>query len=505
MASDPADPQGGALATPGRLASGVPGLDEVLGGGVLPGRSYLVLGQPGSGKTILALQWLNEGLRRGENVLYLTIGEPSAGIIRNAESFSWDVDEIPFVDAVKVDARPSGEEYRFLRPSEVEGSEVWNRIHATVEERAPDRLVLDSLTNLRHLSVDDFQFRRQILDLFARLADRDGTTFATFDALEYQREAVVAMAVDGVIRLDRRSSPSRTVGLRSVEIDKQRGSDFLSGEHAMQIDGDGIRIFPHRIERAQSIDEPDGVLASGIPELDQLLRGGVPRATTTLVTGPTGIGKSTLSTSFLVSRLKEGGRAVIYSFEEPREMFLARSRGVGLDLSGWLDSGALDFRFVNPLEVYPDQFLAEARREIDEQNRDFLLIDSLRGYRQVMAEFGSELAHLKNLLTFSLGRGTTVFLLYEMERITGDLMATEMGMSHLVDNVLLLRYAERRGQITRVLGCLKKRLGPFEPELREYELTEDGLEVGDRLDYMEGILSGATRIRDRKESGAADE
>jgi len=154
---------------PERLGSGVPGLDEVLDGGFLPGRSYLVLGTPGTGKTILALQWLREGLSRGERVLYLTIGEPSAGIIRNVESLSWGVDDIPFVDALPVTSRTARKEYSFLSPAEVEGSEVWNRIHDTVEEHAPDRLVLDSLTNLRHLSVDDFQFRRQILDLFARL------------------------------------------------------------------------------------------------------------------------------------------------------------------------------------------------------------------------------------------------------------------------------------------------------------------------------------------------
>jgi len=490
---------------PERLGSGVPGLDEVLDGGFLPGRSYLVLGTPGTGKTILALQWLREGLSRGERVLYLTIGEPSAGIIRNVESLSWGVDDIPFVDALPVTSRTAREEYSFLSPAEVEGSEVWNRIHDTVEEHAPDRLVLDSLTNLRHLSVDDFQFRRQILDLFARLAERDGTTLATFDAIEHQREAVVAMAVDGVIRLDRKSSPSRTVGLRSLEVEKQRGSDYLSGEHAFEIDADGLRVFPHRIEQAAAAALDGRLLASGVPQLDQLLRGGVPRGTTTLVTGPTGIGKSTLSTSFLVSGLNEGMRGTVYSFEEPRAMFFERSRGVGLDLDPWIENGSLKFRFINPLEVYPDEFLADVRHDIEAESRNFLLIDSLRGYRQVMAEFGSELAHLKNLLTFSLSRQATVFLLYEMERITGDLMATEMGMSHLVDNVLLLRYAERSGHITRVLGCLKKRLGPFEPELREYEITENGLSVGDRLDYMEGILTGAARIRDQHVPGVLGE
>jgi len=371
---------------------------------------------------------------------------------------------------------------------------VWERLHDLTREHAPDRLVLDSLTNLRHLSVDDFQFRRQILALFTRLGSMGGTTWATFDAWEHERNSVVSMAVDTVIRMERVSSASRTVDLRSLRVEKMRGGDFLSGAHAMDITSRGIVVFPHRIEHAGDFELTGELLPSGVPEIDQMLHGGVPLGTTTLVTGPTGIGKSTTATSFVHQALRDGRRAAIYSFEEPASVFRPRSAGVGLGLDEFLESGALSFRFINPLEAYPDEFLADFRRAVHEEERSIVLIDSLRGYRQVMTEFGSELAHLKNLLTFAVTNECTVFLLYELEKITGDLMATEIGMSHLVDNVLLLRYAEGRGRITRVMGCLKKRLGPFQPELREYEITADGLSVGGRLEHMEGILSGNSRI-----------
>ena len=479
------------MMTEERLPSGIPGLDEVLHGGLLSRRSYLIVGSAGTGKTILALQYLREGSRRGEKVLYITLAEPAQEIERNMTSFGWRLNGIEMLDLTPADGPTTvNGEYHVFAPSEVEHVPTWRSIYEAVAEKQPQRLVIDSVTQLRYLSTDEYQFRKHMLGLVAYLGRNACTSLLTFEPSELERETSVGLAVDGLIRLRTEVSAGRVIGLRSLHVEKLRGSDFVSGYHPMRITGDGIVVFPHRIEGANGSPMGAQMLSSSIPQLDELLGGGLESGTTTIVTGPSGVGKSTVCTQLLTVAAASGRRATMFTFEESVKSIVARSRGVGISIDACLEDGTLKIIRLNPMELYPDEFLAMVRAAVEQDGCEVLMVDSIRGYEMAMEQFGSAVAHTQNLVNYLHRRSVTLLLVNEVERITGDLSATELGISHVADNILLLRYAEDAGRVIKVIACLKKRLGNFQPELRELRLSADGIEVGEKLDHLYGILTG---------------
>jgi circadian clock protein KaiC len=479
-----------------RLSSGVPGLDQVLCGGLLAGFSYLVVGGAGSGKTILSLQWLLQYRNDERRPLYITLAEPAQNIRRNAGSLGWDVDCIDFVDLSPTE-QPSGEgEYHVFSPSEVEQADVWNSLIEAVRERRPRALVIDSVTQLGYLSTDDYQFRKQILALVAFLNRIGCTAYLLYEPAMLDREASAGLAVDGIIRLTRTISPGLALGLRSVEVEKLRGSDFASGRHPLAIGGDGITVYPHLIETLGDHRVGESGIDSGVAELDELLGGGIDSGTSLLLSGPTGVGKSTLGLQMLVRAAQGGMKGVLYAFEESEQLIRRRCDAVGVPVSRMIDSGMIRIERVNPLQLYPDQLLAMARRDVEQEGRGIVMVDSLRGYELAMEEFGMAQAHVHNLVSYLTRNGVTTVLVSEVEHITGaDLRATELGVSHLADNIMLLRYAEYEGRIIKVISCLKKRSGNFQPELREYAITSQGIRVGQRLQNLRGVLSGVPMER----------
>ena len=475
-----------------RMPTGIPGLDEVLRGGLITQNSYLIVGGPGTGKTILSFQWLMEGKRRGEPALYITLAEPGGKIERNVRSFGWELDGVQMVDLTPTLAasKTPEAEYSVFHPSEVERTPVWQGIYDAVEEHKPARLVIDSLTQLRYLSTDEYQFRKQMLALVAFLDNCGCTSFLVFEPTELEKETSVALAVDGIMRLHREISPGRVIGLRSIEVEKLRGSDFMSGLHQMRIGGKGVSVFPHRIEAPTEVRPGEKLLATGIPHLDELLGGGIESGTTTIITGPAGAGKSTLGMKLLAQSVEAGDPSVLYAFEESVQSIATRCRGVGMSVEGMLDSGALRVVRVNPMELYPDEFLSLVRRAVEEDGCRVVMIDSLRGYELAMEEFGTMVANISNLVTYLNGKGVTTLLINEVENITGDLKATEFAVSYVADNIILLRYAEYNSQVIKIIGCLKKRLGTFQPELRQLHISPDGIRVSEKLENMRGILTG---------------
>lgn len=481
-----------------RMSTGCAGLDEVLQGGLPVARSYLLVGSAGTGKTILALQWQREGVRRGERVMYITLMEPAAQIARDVAGMGWTLEGIQLVDLSPhggLDAS-AGEEYRMFAPSEVERANAWKGIYDAIDAARPQRVVIDSVTQLRYLSTDDFQFRRHILQLIAFLNERGCTTLLPFEPSEAQTERSVELAVDGVLRLRFQVSATLSLGLRSLDISKLRSSGFMTGYHAMRIGKDGVRVFPHRVERATEEGLPRTRTRSGIPGLDELLGGGLESGTTTILSGPAGVGKSTLGL-LLMRRIPPGERAAMLTFEESRDSVLERCRGIGMgdEVGAALACGALQIIRVNPLDLYPDELLEMVRELVEARGVRHFMLDSLRGYGLAMEEFGTPLAHVHNLLTY-LGRmNVTTVVVAEIEAITGDrLTATDMGVSHLADNIVLMRYAELEARIIKVIGCLKKRLGGFEPELRELLIGPQGVAVSAKLERLRGILTGMPRI-----------
>ena len=474
-----------------RTATGIPGLDEILHGGLIPNHSYLLVGSAGTGKTIASLQWLLQG--DGGKSLYITLAEPHEAIARNVESFGWDLSDIDFADLnpSSETAGNDGEEYNIFPPSEVERIPMWDSIYDAVMRHKPDRLVIDSLTQLRYLSADDYQFRKQILRLVTFLNNSGCTSFLTYEPTELEHEPSVALAVDGVFRLRMEVSPRRVIGLRSLHVEKMRASDFMSGYHPLRITSHGIVFFPRRIEMPG--DNPPGAyqLQSGIESLDELLGGGLESGTTTIISGPVGAGKSTLGVKLVSESVRDDRRAVIFTFDEAPVSIVTRAESVGIPLNDMLEADMLRIERVNPLELYPDEFLAIVRRAVEEHGIQTVMIDSLRGYDLSMEEFGSTVANVHNLVTYLNRMGVTTIAINEVEHITGPLVATDLGVSHSFDNVILLRYAEYRGRVIKVIACLKKRHGPQQSGLREFRITADGLEVTDELATLTNILTGS--------------
>lgn len=475
-----------------RIPTGIPGLDEVLNGGLIAGRTYLLVGATGTGKTILSLQWLLDGRCRGESGLYITLAEPASELEQNVAGFGWNLEGLQVLDLSPAVSREEerGGEYHVFAPAEVEQIPTWQAIYKGIETHQPQRVVIDSVTQLRYLSTDEFQFRKHILGLVNFLNRHGCTALLIFEPIEMEREASVALAVDGVIRLRSEISPNRVIGVRSVAVEKLRGSDYMSGLHPLRITAQGIVVFPHCVEQTDGAQPGREMLSSGIPQLDDLLCGGIESGTATIITGPTGVGKSTLGMQFLSHLAGRGKRAVLYTLEESEASILARCRGVGIPADALVENGVLRIVHVSPMTLYPDEFLALVRQVVEGEGWQVVMIDSLRGYHLAMEQFGSLVAHLQNLKAYCHRQGVTMFLINETEHITGDLRLTEIGISYLVDNALLLRYAEVDGQIVRVIACLKKRLGGFQSELRSLTITAQGLQVGEKLAGLRGLLTG---------------
>ncbi len=478
-----------------RVPTGIPGLDTILMGGLIPGRTYVLIGKPGTGKTILSLQWLAAGRSRGERGLYITLAEPADQLAANVAGFGWNLEDIDVRELTPIAVTPVKEEYTIFRADEVESPAVWNAIYEAVEQIHPARLVIDSVASLRVLSVDEYQFRKHMLSLVSWLNHQGCTTLLLLDPETAQEEHSIALTADGVIRLWHEIAPARLITLRGLQVEKFRGSDFLSGVHPLRITSAGVVVFPHIIEPPGHGSFEEGKLPSGIPELDEMLHGGLELGTSTIISGPAGVGKTSLGLQFISQAVRAGMPSVVYSFEEPTVFMRRRAGNLGIPVHEMTPAGLLEFHDINPMTLYPDEFLTLLREDVEVNGRKVVMLDSTRGYNIAMEQFGSLNVHLHNMLQYLHQKGVTVLLINEVERLTGELVITEIGVSYIVDNVILLRYAEVDGRLMHVISCLKKRLGDFESEIREYRITPTGIRVGHRLEGLRGVLTGVPERR----------
>ncbi len=494
---------GETIMTVDRIPTGITGLDEILRGGFIPASSYLLLGGPGAGKTVLSLQFLRQCRNIDGCCLFLSLTESVDTIRRDAHSFDWNLEKINLVDLTLPEGKPkTNGEYTVFSPGDVEEESIWKKIYAAIDEYQPERLVIDSVTNLRYLSTDEYQYRKHIHQLINYLSQRQCLSLLLFEPGELEREQSIAMAVDGVLWLHRTISKELVTEIRSLEVSKFRGSGYLSGCHPLRITSDGIVIHPHRIEILKRPGCESMMLPTGIAPLDNLLKGGFHAGTCTLLSGPSGTGKSSLATHFLVHAAMMNVRGIMYCFEEGAESILDRCRGINIPLEKYIEQGAISLREVNPLELYPDEFLEIIRRDMQDDDRQVIVVDSLRGYNMAMGEFGNLVANLQNILNYIRRKRGTFFLINEMQEIMGDLRISEEGVSYLADNVLMIRYAEYSGEIIKVIACLKKRHGNFQPDLREFKITEKGLLVGEKLTRLRGLLTGVPHVEDLGEKPA---
>ena len=485
-----------------RKSTGIDGLDEIMKGGFISGASYLILGEAGTGKTILSLQACQESLKRKASCLYVTFAEPEASIQKNAESFGWDLADVVFVDFTKELGREQIDgEYSVFPPSDVEETPIWSRLYQAVDEHDPALVVIDSATFLHYLSRDEYQFRKQAQKLINYLNSRGCVSLLLFEPSELEKETSLALEVDCVVAMRNDLTEQKITEIRTIEVKKMRGSSYLTGQHPIRITETGIKVWPHRIQRLKSIPYDRKMLPSGIAELDQLLKGGFSYGTCTIFSGPSGVGKSSLATQFLCVAAEKGIKGALYSFEEGGASILNRSNGISIPLEEQIEKRTVFLREINTLEQYPDEFLEIFRKDVEKEGIQLVVIDSLRGYNLAMEGFGNLVAHMQNLINYCRSHKVTLFLVNELENITGDVRITDVGVSYMADNVLMLRYAEHHGRLIKVVNCLKKRLSDFEPEMREFKITGNGLVVGERLEHLRGLLTGVpTANQERSET-----
>lgn len=468
-----------------RLSTGILGLDEILHGGLVSKRAYLVRGGPGTGKTTLGLHFLATAVATGEKSLYITLGEPANQIHINAENLGFNISGMSFLDL-----SPTSEffteiqTYDIFSSAEVEREPTTASIVERVQTLKPQRVVLDAITQFRYLSTDAFQFRKQVLSFVRFLLEQGATVLFTSEGSQMAPDDDLQFMSDGVIHLNNDSLAGRT-----VNITKFRSSDFRRGLHSMRLTDKGMTVYPRLQPQTYQRDFVPKAIPSGVPELDELLHGGLERGTVTIFTGPTGIGKTTLGLQFMKEAAGRGERSVIYTFEEAKEILVHRSEGINIPVHTMIERGTLSIVQVEPLHFAPDEFANTVRQEVEERAARIVMIDSVAGYRLSLQ--GQDLvSQLHALCKYLQNMGVTVVLINEVEDITGDFRATDVGISYIADNIVFLRYLELQGEMRKAIGVLKKRLSDFERTLRELEITRYGIKVGKPLTGLRGILSG---------------
>jgi circadian clock protein KaiC len=477
-----------------RLSTGIKGLDEILNGGFIPQRAYLVRGGPGTGKTTMGLHFLTDGANQGERILFITLGEPESQIRKNAQSMGFDLKGFNFLDL----SPPSEffakmKSYDIFSPAEVERAPTTQMIVESVEKLKPQRVFLDAITQFLYLTSDPFQFRKQVFSFLRFLVEHGVTVLLTSEASRQAPDDDLQFISDGVI------SMTGGQGMQTLSVIKFRGSGFLSGYHSMRIGDRGIDVFPRLIPKKYIKEFAVEIVPSGVPELDEMLHGGLERGTSTMISGPSGVGKTTLGLQFMKEAAGRGERSVIFSFEE--EMLATvvyRSEAINIPVRAMIEHGALSIVRMEPLRFSADEFVSMVRHEVEERKARLIMIDSIGGYRLSM-DVKTLISRIHALEKYLVNRGVTFLLIDEIENITGDFRVSEAGVSYLVDNVIFLRYLELGGELHKAIGILKKRVSDFEKSLREFEITRYGIKVGKPLLGLRGLLSGRPEWVSKKE------
>ncbi len=478
------------MSATGRERSGVPGLDDVLHGGLISGRVYLVNGEPGAGKTTLAMQYLLQGVREGESVLYVTLSETADELRASAASHGWSLDGIEIVELISNENDLLGElDVTMYHPWEVDLHEVTKRIIEAVERVAPRRMVLDSLSELCLMADGVLRYRRQILALKQFLMGRDCTALFLDDRTTRDIDTQVHSVVHGVIALDR-NLPVYGPVLRQLHVTKFRGSDFISGQQDCRLTRAGLEIFPRVTPSEHGAVFSRDVVRSGVPALDDLLGGGTVRGTATLLLGPAGSGKSTIAAQYAVETTRRGAHAIIYTFEEAKSLVLYRLRGLGFSFDEGVGPGKLMVTQIDPVAMLPDEFVRTLRHAVEGEGATMVVIDSLNGYLNALAKKRPPLVQLHELLSYLNNRGVTTFVVSTQTGMVGDGLRDVVDASYLADAVVLFRMYEHHGTVRKAISVVKKRGGPHEDSIRDLCIDAQGVHVGPPLTHLRGVLTG---------------
>ncbi|KQR76880.1 circadian clock protein KaiC [Burkholderia sp. Leaf177] len=471
-----------------QVATGIQGLDEVLNGGLTANRIYLVEGSPGSGKTTLGLQFLLEGARRGQKALYITLSETAAELKSVGASHGWSLDELAIHELVSEDGLEPEAEQSVLHPSEVELGETVNDVMNKVRSIQPDRVVFDSLSEMRLLSQNALRYRRQVLALKQFLVNKGCTVLLLDDKTSEPGDLQLHSICHGVISLDQVLQEYGSER-RRLRIAKMRGIDFRRGMHDFDLGHGGITVYPRLIAAEHHRAFSNKAASTGVAELDTLLGGGLVPGTNTLLIGPSGVGKTTTNTRCVLTALERGEKAVYFLFDETLATMLTRSKLLGMNLEPHIESGRLTIQQIDPAEMTPGQFSSRLRIAVEQHGVTMVVIDSLNAYLQSMPGQRYLLLQMHELLSYLNQQGVTTLIALGQHGLIGN-VESEIDLSYLSDSIILFRFFESTGKVLSAISVLKSRTSAHERTVREFQVGVNGVQVGAPLSDFEGVLAG---------------
>jgi circadian clock protein KaiC len=478
------------------VPTNIEGLDSILLGGYRRAGFYLIQGDPGSGKTTLALQFIQGRLRAGERCLYVSLTESRRDIENTCRSHGWSIEGLELLDLTHSLGDQTA--VSVFHPADTELSDIMKIVRAETERVNPACVVFDGLSELRLLAGDALRCRRQLLSLKEFFAERYVTVLLLDDRSASFGDLQPESLVGGNIKLERHM-PIYGRARRRLFVTKVRGAHFREGYHDYEIHTGGVLVHPRLVAGEHQGDFDSELYKSGVANLDEMLNGGLAAGSTTLLLGPAGAGKSTISVQFVVNALERGKKAAIYVFDEVKHILIERSEKLCFSKPGGFRSyereGRLHAQQVDPAEMGPGAFAHEVRRAV-EAGASVVVIDSLNGYLNAMPEERHLTTHLHELFAYLNQKGVlTIIVVAQHGMIIGSALPGDVDVSYLADTVLLFRYFEATGEIKQALSVFKKRTGPHERTIRELRIDSSGVTVGEPLRAFRGIMTGVPQYQ----------
>ncbi len=477
------------------ISTGVPGLDRVLKGGLRPRGLHVVGGMPGTGKTTLAQQISYHHAQAGGRVLYLVaLSETAERLVGHASGFS-------FFDPAMVAHRIY---YISVYSKLEEGGldAVLDEVRTLVREHKASMVCVDGLSTLKAVAPTPLDFRRFIFDLNAQLRSLGVTTLILGPWAEWEADNPEFAVAEGILTMS--LEPGADASERYLEVLKLRGSDHLEGRHSFAITQTGVVVFP----RLEAVLADEGVrqpprewrrLSTGSEGLDQMLRGGIPTGSVTLLAGGPGAGKTTLGLSYLAEGGRNGEHGIYFGFEEAPSRLLGKAEGLGLSIAEMVDGGSQQLHWLPALELNPDQVAWRLLELVDSTQAQRLVIDGMDAVLSRLASTRRSQPYLAGLMAALRSRNVTTIMTYELPRVGGPgLDQIYERVSAVTDNIMMLQYVELRSELHRLISILKVRESDFDPSIREFTISTGGLHVTDTFGSAEAVLTGIGHWRGRR-------